>query len=145
MDIFKSFVRSGVFESRKGDLVISRLNGKQWSHGSVGVVLASSSGLVDEATTTAVLETGVILRLPSADFHQMFMTLAHRHESMFVLCYGISTMWQIEEDFQAGHFNLGFEAAKAQLRLLDLARARPLQTTRKQEVLAKAPIRSLGA
>lgn len=128
---FIGLVRHGVIEHRKGDLVMARLDGPRWWASSVGLVLHCSEGSsASAATITAVLESGVHVSLGAAAFDHWFMTFPCRDESMFVMCYGLASQWQVEEDFHAGRFEEAFVKARQSASAVMAARRSGMQNHR---------------
>lgn len=110
---FCGLVRTGKIEHRKGDLVMARMDGPRWWRESVGVVIGVVAGAGSgEAVVTAVLDSGMRVELDEGEFDRWFMTFPNRIESMFIMCYGVASEWQVDEDFHAGRFQLAFEDGK---------------------------------
>ena len=98
----------------KGSLVAARLPGHSWNVTDVAIVLHVGVG-AGGREFILVTERGVILTLAEPHARLMFEDLGDGDDSIFVLTYDMLSVWQVEEDHDAGFFDMGFAKARSLL------------------------------
>lgn len=113
----------------KGDLVAARFAGHNWEVEDVGVVLDARRSESGETHVTVMTQRGVLVSMREVQAELVFHLLGQKADEMFVQMYGFMSVWQAEEDHEAGLFQAAFKKARTMLDTESVIRRASLTST----------------